>query len=107
LGYVVRAANADKQLAVMAVSMDEPTSLESVKSVLADRVTDEVSCFTSQLGGGTAAMEAFEIEGGALPHYKLYDRQGKLARTFGLDPSAEKQFTVEDIEAAVKELLGE
>ena len=61
----------------------------------------------SALGGGSKAAEAFEISGGALPHYKLFDRTGKLRRTFGVDPSATTQFTTADIDAAVAELLAE
>jgi hypothetical protein len=52
-------------------------------------------------------MEAFAIDGGALPHYKLYDRHGQLRHTFALDPSASEQFTSEDIDAAVVALLME
>lgn len=52
-------------------------------------------------------MDDFEIVGGALPHYKLYGRDGKLMRTFALDPSAEKQFTPEDIAAAVSAALAD
>jgi hypothetical protein len=63
--------------------------------------------YISRQGGSSASMDAFEITGGALPHYKLYDRSGKLRRTFALDPSAEKQFTHEDVSAAASELLSE
>jgi len=61
----------------------------------------------SKFGGDEETFTAFEIEGGALPHYKLYDRAGKLRHTFGTDPTAEKQFTPEDIDAKVAELLKE
>jgi hypothetical protein len=58
-------------------------------------------------GTSSESFDAFEIASGALPHYKLYDRTGKLRRTFELDPSAKKQFTPADIDAAVTELLAE
>jgi hypothetical protein len=50
-------------------------------------------------------MEAFAIEGGALPYYQLYDATGKLSATFGLDPAAREQFTTDDLDAAVDRLL--
>jgi thiol-disulfide isomerase/thioredoxin len=52
-------------------------------------------------------FDDFEITGGALPHYKLYDKKGKLWKTFAVDPDAERQFSLEDIDAAVQELLAE
>jgi thiol-disulfide isomerase/thioredoxin len=58
-------------------------------------------------GSNEKTFEDFQIAGGALPHYKLYDRQGKLSKTFAVDPDAERQFSLEDIDAAVQELLAE
>ena len=52
-------------------------------------------------------MDAFEIESGALPHYKLFDRKGELRATFAIDPSAAEQFTPEDVAEAIIELLEE
>ena len=101
------AKHADDDLAVATVSMDEPGAQRRVEQVLGDRGADKVLNFMAQNGGGSQAMEDFEIPGGALPHYKLYDRAGKLRRTFEVDPAAEKQFTTQDIDAAVEELLGE
>jgi len=56
-------------------------------------------------GSDENTFEEFAIDGGALPHYKLYDRQGRLSRTFATDPEADKQFSIDDIDAAVAELL--
>lgn len=61
----------------------------------------------SKFGSDEQTYTSFDIEGGALPHYKLYNRAGKLRQAFGTDPDADKQFTPEDIEAAVKKLLAE
>jgi hypothetical protein len=52
-------------------------------------------------------MEELEIASGAVPFYKLYDRSGRLRQTFGITPTAAKQFTNADIEAAVEQLLAE
>jgi hypothetical protein len=51
-----------------------------------------------------AATKAFDLPG-PVPCYRVYDREGKLHREFGVDPSAAMQFTGADVEAAVKELL--
>ena len=56
-------------------------------------------------GSDEKTFEEFAIDGGALPHYKLYDRQGRLTRIFATDPEADKQFSTDDIDAAVTELL--
>jgi len=42
-----------------------------------------------------------------VPHYKLYDRAGRLRHTFELDPLAREQFTPQEIDAAVEQLLAE
>jgi thiol-disulfide isomerase/thioredoxin len=97
-------------LAVATVCIEEPDDQERIAKALASRGVDEstpAEHFLSKEGGGTSAMEAFEIPGGALPYYRVYDRTGKLRHEFALDPSAEKQFTSDDITAAVEALLAE
>lgn len=97
----------DKGLTCITVAMEDPADSERLAKVLAKRDAGATTNLVSQLGGGSPAMEAFEIDGGALPHYKLYDRQGKLRETFGLDPSAETQYTTAEIDAEVDRLLAE
>ena len=93
-------------LAVLSVCCDdedkEPEALAFLKKAGATFTN-----LRSKFGSDEETYTAFEIEGGALPHYKLYDRSGKLRHTFGVDPAAEKQFTPEEIDAKVKELLAE
>jgi len=91
----------------------------SVVSVACDdeKKTDEILTFLNEqgatfknlrsVGGADNASTDFDIEGGALPHFKLYDRKGKLRRTFSVDLDADSQFAPEDVEAAVVELLDE
>jgi thiol-disulfide isomerase/thioredoxin len=95
------------RLAVITVSMDEPKDAAQAARVVMDKSGAGPRHVISALGGGPEAMEAFEIESGSVPHYKLYDKSGKLRRTFGVDPGAERQFTAQDIDAAVAELLAE
>ena len=59
------------------------------------------------LGTSPQTFEDFDIDGGALPHYTLYDRKGKLRKTFSVDPDAEEQFKLDEIDSAVEELLKE
>jgi thiol-disulfide isomerase/thioredoxin len=96
-------------LVVVTLNFDDPDAAEQVRKVLSGAGADTAGLTNLQtrLGGSTASMEAFEIASGALPHYKLFDRQGKLRRTFELDPTAKKQFTPADIDAAIAKSLAE
>ncbi len=96
---------ADAGLSVVSVCLDEPDNQQKVLGFLR-REQATFDNLLSEYGGGSAAMEAFAIDGGALPHYKLFDRKGHLSTTFSLDPKAAEQFTPADIEAKVIELLG-
>jgi thiol-disulfide isomerase/thioredoxin len=101
------AEHADAGLVVVTVNMDELEDVDIVKKrlVASGAGAAKTRNLASVDGGGTAAMEAFEITGGALPHYRLYDREGKLLKTFALDPSAPRQFTSEDVANAVRDAL--
>ena len=44
--------------------------------------------------------DVFEIPEGALPHFKIYGKDGKIFKTF--ESGDDKDFKHEDIEAAVK-----
>lgn len=96
------------ELVVVTLNFDSPAKQTQVAKILTSKGGEHVGThFISQQGGSPQSMEVFEISNGALPHYKLYDRAGRLRRTFELDPSAEKQFTSADIDAALTELLRE
>jgi thiol-disulfide isomerase/thioredoxin len=94
-------------LAVVTVNMDAPEAAEKTLQFLKDQRAGAATHLISQFAGGSKSMEAFEIPNGALPCYKLYDRQGQLRHTFAADPSARKQFTLQEIDAAVEQLLAE
>jgi thiol-disulfide isomerase/thioredoxin len=94
-------------LVVVTVSMDDPEDVDRIKSALASRGGQATVNLVSADGGGSRSMSAFEVTGGALPHYKLYGRDGELRQTFALDPAAEEQFTADDVGAAVRALLGD
>jgi len=97
---------ASEGLVVVSFSCDDADKEEEIMSFL----REQQATFKNLRGvDGTneKTFEDFQIAGGALPHYKLYDRRGNLSKTFAVDPEAEHQFSLEDIDAAVQELLGE
>lgn len=94
-------------LEVVTLNFDGPKKQQQVEKVLTDRKAQHGTHMIVENGGSSQAMDDFEILGGALPHYKLYGRDGKLMRTFALDPSAEDQFSPEDVAAAVSAALAD
>jgi thiol-disulfide isomerase/thioredoxin len=108
-GHTVQSAHdhGDQGLAVLSVSMNDPSERDAVAAFLQRQRAGDVENLLSAYGAGPRSMEEFDIQGGALPHYKLYDRTGKLRYTFELDPSAKQQFTLQDVDDRVQELLAE
>ena len=94
-------------LAVITVSFDEPLELQHVTGFLNSHRTSGVTNLISRFGTSPRSMEAFEIPSGAVPYYKVYDRSGMLRHSFGIDPGAKEQFSLDDIDAAVEMLLAE
>lgn len=97
----------DSGLAVISVCMNDPSERDAIVAFLERQRAGGVENLVSEYGGGPRSMDQFDIAGGALPHYKLYDRAGKLRYAFGLDPSTDQQFTLEEVDARVEELLAE
>lgn len=97
----------DGGLVVISMSLDDPEAREAALKFLQSQ-NAPFDHLVSSLGGSDESFEEFEIEGGALPHLKLYDRKGELRHTFSnSDPLAERQFTHADVERRVQELLAE
>jgi len=59
--------------------------------------------FISPYGAGTQSIEAFELDG-PLPQMKLYDRQGRLHKSFGGESG---EVDPQQLDSAVEELLSE
>jgi thiol-disulfide isomerase/thioredoxin len=97
----------ERGLAVVTVSCDEVKDLNQVAAFLTSKKAAGATNLISQYGGSPRTMEELEITSGAVPFYKLYDRSGRLRQTFGIAPTAAKQFTAADIDAAVEQLLAE
>jgi thiol-disulfide isomerase/thioredoxin len=94
-------------LAVVTVSVDDPGDSQQVAEFLRSQGAGVAVNLISQFGASPRSMEAFDIAGGAVPHYKLYDRSGKLRHTFGVDPTAKDQFTAQDIDNMIERILTE
>jgi thiol-disulfide isomerase/thioredoxin len=94
---------AERGLAVVSVSLDEPDAEPQVREFLR-RHGASFDNLLSAYGSGVKAMEAFGLSG-AVPCYRVYDRSGELRHEFVVDPRAPRQFGPTDIDAAVVELL--
>jgi thiol-disulfide isomerase/thioredoxin len=90
----------DRGLAVIAVSFDDEEKRADVVDILVSRgVTFET--YLSKYGGSADSVERFQIEDSTLPNLKLYDRRGRLVKTFsGVKDPAEIDRAVE---AAMRE----
>ena len=96
----------DRGLAVVSVSLDNPDQSEKTRQFL-QAIGASFDNLLSKYGVSQESMTSFDVEGGTIPHYKLYDRKGNLRASFSTDPQADQQFTPEDIERRVVELLAE
>jgi thiol-disulfide isomerase/thioredoxin len=94
---------ADRGLAVVSVSLDP---LENEPQVLKFLTAEGATCdnFIARHGGSGEAFEVLQIPDGTLPHLKLFDRGGKLRKTF---PQPSSPIKPAEIDRAVKELLAE
>ncbi len=94
----------DRGLAVISVSLDDNVHKEKALEFLRSQGAT-FDNLMSPYSMADLSFDVFEIDNGSVPHYQIYDRQGQLARKFATgDPIAE-QFTYDDVEAAIVELL--
>jgi thiol-disulfide isomerase/thioredoxin len=91
----------ERGLTVVTISLDDPDNEPAVRKFLAGSMATTEN-FLSPYGVGPAAFTAFGIDDGTLPHVRVYDRQGKLQRTFH---SGGKSIDAKEIERAVEKLL--
>lgn len=91
--------HADEGLAAVTVNFDDLASAPAVKEFLAESQAGSLDNLQSKYDGvGTEVPAAFEFEG-VLPHYRLYDRSGKLRYRWDEPPA--------DLKERVAELLAE
>lgn len=96
----------DEGLVVATISLDDPDMEAQVRRVLASKGMAAVENFLAKPAMPDEPMSdpfvVFEIPGGAVPHFKLYAADGKLARTFD---SEKETIDTAKIDAALEELL--
>lgn len=93
----------DRGLAVVSVSMDNPSAEPQVRAFL-QKQNARFENLLSNYSSPVTATKEFGLPG-PVPCYRVYDRQGQLHREFAVNPQAQKQFTTADIDAAVEEAL--
>lgn len=93
----------DRGLAVVSVSMDNPSAEPQVRAFL-EKQEARFDNLLSSYSSPVAATKAFGLPG-PVPCYRIYDREGHIYRQFGVDPRASQQFTSADIDAALEEVL--
>ena len=86
---------------VISVSMDDAENQAAVLRFLRGHRASFEN-FISEYGLGSEGFDAFDINDGALPHLKLYDRNGRPWKTFA---SGGQPLDPDQIERAVDELL--
>ena len=98
-------AYADKGVVVVSLSFDEPVKGQAPDKVKEFLVKQDAKFenLISSLSISEDGADAFDIADGALPHFKIYGRDGKLFKKF--DSGEDKEFSHQDIEAAVKAAL--
>ena len=85
-------------LKVIAISLDEPGDLQKVQEFL-EVSHAEFDNYISIYNSVDESIAEFEIEGGGVPYYQLYDRKGRLRYKYS-GPAV-------GIELRVEELLAE
>jgi thiol-disulfide isomerase/thioredoxin len=97
---------ANRGLSVVSMSMDSPDASfqKQIVSFLTNQ-NAQIKNFANRLEDTDAAFAALDIVGGALPHYKIYGRDGKLWKKFGGDP--DHPYSDADIEQALVAALNE
>jgi thiol-disulfide isomerase/thioredoxin len=96
----------DQGLTAVSMSLDspEPAYQKKILEFLRQQ-NSQIKNFANRLEDTDAAFAALDIAGGALPHYKIYGRHGKLRNKFGGDP--DHPFDEADIERALVAALKE
>jgi thiol-disulfide isomerase/thioredoxin len=88
----------------ISMSMDEPKEKAKVLHFLQQQ-NAEIINLANKLEDSEAAFGALDIDGGALPHYKIFGRKGNLRRKFGGDP--DHPFDEKDVEKEILAALQE
>lgn len=91
-------------LVVVTMSLDEPDEESAALEVLKQHKANLVNLLC-KYGADEKSFNTFGITGGALPHYQLFDRDGKLAQKITAQQPADLLNLHEKVDVAVKELV--
>ena len=94
---------ADQGLTVISVALDDAEEEAKALEILTEKGASFQN-FISKYGGSTRSTEVFAIPAG-LPHLKIYDRHGRLRKTFAAGTGT--TIDPDQIDRAVAELLAE
>ena len=92
----------DRGLTVISVAFDEPDDADAVREFLDQSDAGGLVNLVSATGASSEAFEQYDVTGGALPHLKVYGRDGTVAATFG---GTGKKSPPEEVAAAVEAAL--
>jgi thiol-disulfide isomerase/thioredoxin len=82
LPHTAELGRRNSELAIVTLAFDEPDSMGEVAAVLNEKGVPGTH-LVAEGGLEEAAFATFDIASAALPHYKIYGRDGKLIRTLG------------------------
>jgi len=71
-------------LAVVTISLDDADAREQVVEILQDAEANTINLISSYTWEEKPA-EKFNVPGGTIPHYQIYDRDGKLFQSLASD----------------------
>jgi len=98
-------AYANKDVVVVTLCFDDLNKGQAPDAVKVFLAENEAYCenLISSLDIAGEGADVFAIPDGALPHFKIYGKDGKLFKAF--ESGEDKKFKHEDIEAAIKQAL--
>ncbi len=99
--------NADRGLVVLTMCMGDANDPDETADALEKLIEKNVTIqnYICTLGGGDESFDAYNIGESGLPHYKLYDRDGKLVKEFRNDVVAKIAVSATDVDEHVEKLL--
>jgi thiol-disulfide isomerase/thioredoxin len=94
----------DQELVVMTIACDDEIAAHQVGEFLSKQKAEGLVNYRSVHGSEDESFESFEIGDTGLPHYKIYDKSGKLLKTFFIKEDGEP-VNESDLELVIKESL--
>lgn len=99
--------NADRGLVVLTMCMGDANDGDETAQALEKLKENNVALrnYICTLGGGDESFNAYNIGDSGLPHYKIYGRDGKLAKELRNDVDAGIAVAAFDVDGHIEKLL--